>query len=200
MLAGITHRLVLAGLGACLAASALGFLAHNWQPARIFMGDVGATFLGYSFAAMTVIAAHSDPRLALAGVLLVWPSIFDTGFTVLRRLRHRQNIFTGHRTFLFHRLIHTGWSHAAATALYLPLPIFGALLAVTWAQGSRPLHVAVAVAIISACVALWALVRHQERLWIDEDPVAAALLEGAQLGLLEIENVPDHRPSRARVS
>jgi UDP-N-acetylmuramyl pentapeptide phosphotransferase/UDP-N-acetylglucosamine-1-phosphate transferase len=162
LLGTLTHHSLLVGLGACLAASSTGFLAHNWHPARIFMGDVGATFLGYTFAAITVVAARSDPRLALAGVLLVWPSIFDTGFTVFRRLSRGDNIFAGHRSFLFHRLIHVGWSHAAASTLYIPLPIVGALLAATWEYGSPALHTGVIAAALSFCFALWALVRHQE--------------------------------------
>jgi UDP-GlcNAc:undecaprenyl-phosphate/decaprenyl-phosphate GlcNAc-1-phosphate transferase len=159
----LTRHPLLVGLGGLLAASSLGFLIHNWQPARIFMGDAGATFLGYSFAAITVIAANMDAKLALAGVLLVWPSIFDTGFTVLRRLRRRENIFVGHRTFLFHRLIDAGWSHAGASTLYIPLPIVGALLAVTWDKGTRPLHELVVVMTVAACYSLWFLVRFEER-------------------------------------
>jgi UDP-N-acetylmuramyl pentapeptide phosphotransferase/UDP-N-acetylglucosamine-1-phosphate transferase len=159
----LTGQLVLVLLGGCLAATSLGFLIHNWHPARIFMGDVGATFLGYSFAAITVMATHDVPRLGLAGVLLVWPSIFDTGFTVLRRLRRRENIFAGHRTFLFHRLTSAGWSHATAALLYIPLPILGAVLACTWAQGPRIFHVGITFVTVTVCFALWYLVRHQER-------------------------------------
>jgi UDP-GlcNAc:undecaprenyl-phosphate/decaprenyl-phosphate GlcNAc-1-phosphate transferase len=179
-LGALTHHLLLAGLGAVLAASSLGFLGHNWYPARIFLGDVGATFLGYTLAAITIVAAHSDPRLALAGVLLVWPSIFDTGFTVFRRLQRGDNIFAGHRSFLFHRLIHVGWSHAAASSFYIPLPILGALLAATWEKGSRPVHAATVVAIIAACYALWALVRNQEIQSATSSMVALALAEGAE--------------------
>jgi UDP-GlcNAc:undecaprenyl-phosphate/decaprenyl-phosphate GlcNAc-1-phosphate transferase len=184
-LGALTHHLLLAGLGAVLAASSLGFLGHNWYPARIFMGDVGATFLGYTLAAITIVAAHSDPKLALAGVLLVWPSIFDTGFTVFRRLRRGENIFAGHRSFLFHRLIHVGWSHAAASSIYIPLPILGALLAATWEKGSRPLHVAVVMASISACYALWALIRQQEIRSTPSSLAALALAEGAELAQAE---------------
>jgi UDP-N-acetylmuramyl pentapeptide phosphotransferase/UDP-N-acetylglucosamine-1-phosphate transferase len=184
----LTGQLVLVLLGGCLAATSLGFLIHNWHPARIFMGDVGATFLGYSFAAITVMATHDVPKLGLAGVLLVWPSIFDTGFTVLRRLRRRENIFVGHRTFLFHRLTSAGWSHATAALLYIPLPILGAVLACTWAEGPRPLHIGITLVAMSACFALWSLVRHQER-----QQVAPARLVPAPLppsGLVPVAAMP----------
>lgn len=159
----ITGVPVLAVLGAVLAASSLGLLGHNWQPARVFMGDVGATFLGYSLAIMPVIGARQDPRLALTGVLLVWPAIFDSLFTVLRRLRSRENIFAGHRSFLFHRLVHVGWSHAAVSSLYLGLPVIGALLAFKWERGTRPEHIAMMIVICGLAIGLWQLVRQQEK-------------------------------------
>jgi len=148
--------------GTLLAASSLGFLIHNWHPATIFLGDVGSTFLGYSFAVLPLIAARTDPKLALAGILLVWPAIFDTSFTVLRRMCSRQNIFKGHRTFLFHRLVAAGWSHQAASLLYIPLPILGAVLACTWEKGTTPLHAAVIPPLLAGCIALWLLVRRAE--------------------------------------
>jgi UDP-GlcNAc:undecaprenyl-phosphate/decaprenyl-phosphate GlcNAc-1-phosphate transferase len=158
----IENQPLLMALGALLAASSLGFLVHNWHPARIFMGDVGSTFLGYSFAVVPVIAARSDPKLALAGVLLVWPAIFDSSFTVLRRLRLHQNIFAGHRTFLFHRLVAAGWSQSSAALLYTALPVLGAVLACTWAKSNRPIHSAMALVLVSSCSGLWLLVRQQE--------------------------------------
>jgi UDP-N-acetylmuramyl pentapeptide phosphotransferase/UDP-N-acetylglucosamine-1-phosphate transferase len=149
--------------GLLLAATSLGFLLHNWHPARIFMGDVGSTFLGYCFAALAVVAARYDARLALAGTLLVWPTLFDTGFTVLNRLRRRENVFVGHREFLFHRLVAAGWTHAQAATLYLAFPILGAVLAFTWDRGTPVLHGTVVLVIAALCLALWLLVRHQEQ-------------------------------------
>ncbi|HZS93704.1 MAG TPA: glycosyltransferase family 4 protein [Chloroflexota bacterium] len=173
-----TSHALLAVLGAILAASSLGFLGHNWQPARIFMGDVGSTFLGFSFAALPLIAAQYDPRLALAGVLLVWPAIFDSGFTVLRRLRHREPIFTGHREFLFHRLVRAGWSHSAAALLYIPLPLIGAGLAFSWQYGMRWVHILVLVGIVALCLWLWRfVVRAEQRYERGQRPLRLISLE-----------------------
>lgn len=154
---------LVAAIGGLLAATSLGFLMHNWQPACIFMGDVGSTFLGYSFGILPVIAAEYDRRLALCGVLLVWPTVFDSAFTTVRRLRTRQSIFIGHREFLFHRLVATGWSHAAAASLYLTLPVLGAVVAFTWEWASRPLHEAIVSLIVLPTTGLWFLVRHEEK-------------------------------------
>jgi UDP-N-acetylmuramyl pentapeptide phosphotransferase/UDP-N-acetylglucosamine-1-phosphate transferase len=163
VLGTITDHPILAAMGVLITATSAGFLVHNWHPASIFMGDVGSTFLGYSFAVMPVIAARYDPRLALAGVLLVWPAVFDPAFTVLRRLYHRQSIFVGHKTFLFHRLVHAGWSQSSAAFLYFTLPILGGVLAITWEYGTREYHSFLAITLATFCVGLWLLVRRQEK-------------------------------------
>lgn len=173
----ITGIPVLAVLGSVLAASSLGLLGHNWQPARVFMGDVGATFLGYSLAVMPIIGARQDPRLALTGVLLVWPAIFDSLFTVLRRLRKHENIFVGHRSFLFHRLVHVGWSHAAVSSLYLVFPVVGALLAFQWEHGTRPEHIAMMIVVSGLAIGLWQLVRQQEKALARRSAARAYLVE-----------------------
>jgi UDP-N-acetylmuramyl pentapeptide phosphotransferase/UDP-N-acetylglucosamine-1-phosphate transferase len=123
---------LVAALGLLLAATNLGFLGHNWPPARIFMGDVGSAFLGYTFAVLPVIAAQHNPRLAVAGVLLVWPFVFDAAFTFLRRLRNRENVFAAHRSHLYQRLVIAGYSHRTVTLLYIGLAAAGAILALLW--------------------------------------------------------------------
>jgi UDP-N-acetylmuramyl pentapeptide phosphotransferase/UDP-N-acetylglucosamine-1-phosphate transferase len=158
-----TGHIAIEAFGALLAASSIGFLLHNWHPATIFMGDVGSTFLGYCFGVLPIMAAQYDVRLALAGMLLVWPALFDTGFTIVNRLRRRENVFTGHKEFLFHRLVAAGWSHAAASALYFTLPLAGAGLAFTWQYGTTLLHIVALISIVALCLGLWALVRGQEK-------------------------------------
>jgi len=71
-----------------LIAGALGFLICNFPPARIFMGDVGSTFLGFSFAVLAIIAARYDNSHTsfLVMPLLLFNFIWDTFFTFLRRL------------------------------------------------------------------------------------------------------------------
>ena len=108
--------------GGVIAASSLGFLLHNWPPARIFMGDVGSAFLGYTFAALPLLARHMANRdwdlLPIAAVLFVWFFLFDTVVTRLRRLFGGENIFAAHREHLFQRLVGSGWSHTQVTLFY----------------------------------------------------------------------------------
>ena len=150
-------------LGLLLAAASLGFLVHNWPPAKIFMGDVGSAFLGFGFAALAVIGARHDPRLALAGVLLVWPFVFDTSFTFLRRLRGGENVFRAHRSHLYQRLVLAGYSHRFVTCLYGALAVVGAALALVWARHVAAASWLVPSALAAAMVGLWLFVAWAER-------------------------------------
>lgn len=142
-------------LGALLGATSLGFLFHNWPPARIFMGDVGSAFLGYSFACLAIIGASKDPPLAIAGVLLVWPFVFDTIFTFFRRLKNRENVFSAHRSHLYQRLVLSGYSHRTITLLYMVLYVLGLLLALLVLKKNVWTDLIVVVTLIICCFVLW---------------------------------------------
>ena len=72
-----------------IAASSLGYLGHNWPPARIFMGDVASTFLGYSFAVLPLLSADQSGDALTIGTLLMWTVIIDPGATFIGRLHGR---------------------------------------------------------------------------------------------------------------
>lgn len=96
-----------------LIASVAGFLVFNFPPARIFMGDVGSTFLGFVFATLAVIGASFDfGRLSFYVVpLLLFHFIFDTFFTFTRRLLRGEKIYLAHRSHLYQLLNRIGYSH-----------------------------------------------------------------------------------------
>ena len=121
-------------LGLVLAAGAMGFLTLNWPPAKIFMGDAGSTVLGFSFAVLPLLVwVEARPpsgffSLMVVGLLLVWPFWADGAFTILRRLRKRENIFKAHRSHLYQRLVIAGLTHRIVTLVYGILAVIGALL------------------------------------------------------------------------
>jgi Fuc2NAc and GlcNAc transferase len=125
-----------AWLGLILASACLGFLPFNWQPAKVFMGDVGSCYLGFIFAGMTTIAACSDWRFAGAGAILLWPFLFDTGTTLVRRIATRENILQAHRGHIYQRLVRAGYSHATVSTLYAALDVSCVFLAMRWMNGS----------------------------------------------------------------
>ncbi len=126
---------LVAAIGLLIAGSSAGFLIHNWQPARIFMGDVGSAFLGFTFASLAVIASQSHRQLFIAGALVVWPFVADAAFTFLRRARRRERLMHAHKSHVYQRLNQTGLSHAAVSVVYIALAAAGAAGAVTYVRG-----------------------------------------------------------------
>ena len=105
-----------------LASSSAGFLLHNWQPARIFMGDVGSAFLGFTLAAIPLIARKElrteASMLPVVAVLFVWFFVFDTVFTLIRRLMGRKRVWEAHREHIYQRMVIAGKSHSSVTLTY----------------------------------------------------------------------------------
>ena len=108
-----------------LVASSAGFLVYNFPRPRLFMGDVGSQFLGFSFAAIAIIAAEIDTsRTSLLVVpLLFFNFIFDTVFTLCRRLLNGENITQAHRGHLYQLLNQIGWSHVRVSILHFFMTI-----------------------------------------------------------------------------
>ena len=113
---------VISLFGGIIAASSLGFLLHNWNPARIFMGDVGSAFLGFTFAALPLMSRtsviKSPDLLPIAAVLFVWFFLFDSVVTIVRRAIRGEKIWVAHREHLFQRLVSSGFTHRSVTVLY----------------------------------------------------------------------------------
>lgn len=118
-----------------IAASSLGFLFHNWQPAKIFMGDVASTFLGYTFAVLPLLSADEGGDALMLGTLIMWTFIMDAGVTFIRRAVKRENVFAAHRTHLYQRLVDSGYKHAAISSLYILLTLLAGFLAYAWSWG-----------------------------------------------------------------
>jgi len=142
-------------VGVLLAASSLGFLFHNWPPARIFMGDVGSAFIGFTLAVLPLLASQKNPRLMVAGMLLLWPFLFDTTFTLVRRLLNKENIFVAHRSHIYQRLVIAGYSHRFVTLIYMGLALIGTVIALLWYKRAPFVNVAVIVLPILLFAGLW---------------------------------------------
>lgn len=115
-------------LTASLAGSCLGFLPHNFNPATIFMGDTGSTFLGFTLAVVsiqTMLKTYTALTLIVAVIVLALP-IFDTVFAVIRRTLNKKPIHVADRGHLHHRLVDRGLSHKKAVlTLYFVSGSFG---------------------------------------------------------------------------
>lgn len=107
-----------------LAAATLGFLIWNWPPARIFMGDVGSGFLGFSLAALGLAASQQgvvsmEVWAILAGVFLV-----DATLTLVRRVARGDRWFEAHRMHGYQRLASRWKAHLPVTVLVIVINLF----------------------------------------------------------------------------
>lgn len=117
--------------GSLLAGASMGFLYHNWFPARIFMGDVGSAFLGFTLAAIPLLD-RSNPQFAIAAVTMYWPFVFDTAFTLIRRAARGERLFAAHRTHLYQRLVLSGQPQAAVVRIYIAFTVWSIGATLLW--------------------------------------------------------------------
>ncbi len=119
-------------LASLLAGSVLGFLFYNFNPARIFMGDAGSTFLGLCLAIIALlIPKYSVDKSSLyAPILILALPIFETGVSILRRSFMKQNILTADKQHLHHKLLDMGFSQKMAVGIIYALSIFSMILGV----------------------------------------------------------------------
>jgi UDP-N-acetylmuramyl pentapeptide phosphotransferase/UDP-N-acetylglucosamine-1-phosphate transferase len=162
----VAYAIFLGGMGSAvymvpLAASALGFLAHNYPPSRMFMGDAGSTFIGTSFAALAVVGMHDNVPLAMSALPLA-PFLLDGTFTIFRRAARREPVWQAHRSHLYQRAVQTGLDHRAVLLVYvvwIAVVVSGGILA---AQLGRSALAGGWLVALVGLVAVWSWVRHRE--------------------------------------
>src|SRR5690349_13420288 len=111
-------------LAIALAGAIVGFLAYNWHPASIIMGDTGAMFIGFALATISIIGGA---KIATALLALGVP-ILDTAWVILYRVIHGRSPLNADRGHLHHRLLDAGWSQRQIVAGVASITaVFGAL-------------------------------------------------------------------------
>jgi len=88
-----------------------GFLFWNWPKAKIFMGDVGSTQLGFIIVVMGVHFHNAFDFSILNWIMITSPFWFDATLTLYRRWRNGENLSTGHRKHVYQRIVQAGYSH-----------------------------------------------------------------------------------------
>ncbi len=123
---------------AALAGACIGFLPYNLNPAKIFMGDTGSTFLGFILAVMSIqglFKFYTIISFAVPFLMLGLP-IFDTCFAFIRRIAHGQSPMHPDRSHVHHRLIDMGFNQKQAVAvLYIISAILGLCAVVLTTSG-----------------------------------------------------------------
>lgn len=122
-----------------ILGASLGFLRHNFYPARIFMGDTGSMFLGFALSAIAILGAGKSVALIalLIPILAVGVPLIDTFLAVFRRSRSRHGIFNADRSHIHHKLLDLGFSpRQTVVILYMSAILLG-IVAVALSTASR---------------------------------------------------------------
>lgn len=141
-------------LSAIVAGSCLGFLPFNFNPAKIFMGDTGALFLGFMLAAISIEGVMKSVATiaVIVPILILGVPIFDTTFAIFRRLLNGQSIMAADKGHLHHRLLNKGFSQKKTVLiLYGISSVFG-LFAVLIAKANSRQAVYLSVALFVGSV------------------------------------------------
>jgi Fuc2NAc and GlcNAc transferase len=116
-----------------LVVASLGFLVFNWHKAKIFMGDVGSTMLGYTIAIFTLYYQNNSSE-DISG-LLVWILLFslywvDATLTLYRRFKTKNKLTEAHKEHFYQRLNQSGWKHDQVVlgAMTINLVILGQII------------------------------------------------------------------------
>jgi Fuc2NAc and GlcNAc transferase len=120
-----------------LAAASLGFLVWNWPPAKIFMGDAGSGFLGFTLGTLALFSSRSKPELLWPWLILFAAFLVDATVTLLRRMISRARWYDAHRSHAYQHAAQTCTSHAKVTLAVAAINT-GWLLPLAWAAYRYP--------------------------------------------------------------
>ncbi|MFY3791575.1 glycosyltransferase family 4 protein [Ureibacillus sp. MALMAid1270] len=122
-------------VAALLAFSTLGFLFFNFHPAKIFMGDTGALFLGFMIAVLSLLGFKNVTVVSfIIPVIMLGVPISDTFFAIVRRLRNGQRWSDPDKSHLHHRLIDIGFSHRQTVLIIYGIAAMFGLFAIIFSM------------------------------------------------------------------
>lgn len=138
VMAIMDYRIVVAYLCIILIGGCIGFLYHNFYPAKIFMGDTGALFLGYSIAVVSMMGLFKNVALFsfIIPIIVIAVPFLDTVFAVIRRMINRQGIAVADKKHIHYRLMNMGFSHRTSVLILYGFSFLFGMLAITFNSGT----------------------------------------------------------------
>ena len=132
-----------------MLGATLGFLTHNFPPAKTFMGDCGSTFLGYMIAVISLLGfkGATFTSLVIPVVILAVP-IFDTLFAILRRLLKGQSIAEADKEHFHHQLLKMKYSTVASILIIYAIDITFAAVSILYVLGDNQIAIAIYVVLM----------------------------------------------------
>lgn len=129
-----------------LIVSVLGFLFWNWHRAKIFMGDVGSTLLGYTVAVFTIYYANIQSSNFWVWIILFGLFWFDATLTLFRRYKNREKLSHAHKKHAYQRAVQGGLSHSRVVVISIVVNIV--LLCLVKFSPSLPLALSLSILLL----------------------------------------------------
>ena len=145
---------------AALAGACLGFMPYNKNPAKMFMGDTGSTFLGFMLSTISIYGLFKMYAIISFAVpfLVLGLPIFDICFAVIRRVSHGQSPMHADRGHVHHRLIDMGFSQKQAVAIaYMLSAILGMAAVVLTNDGETQALIFLAAVVVVGAIGFWVI-------------------------------------------
>lgn len=152
VIAMIDVRIVAAYFCIVLIGANLGFLYHNFYPAKIYMGDSGSNFLGYMIAVVSILGLFKNIALFsfIIPVILLAVPIFDTFFAIVRRIKNKEGIMVADNQHVHYQLLAAGYTHRGSVVIIYAFSIVFGILAVLFAKASITLSLLITLFVLIA--------------------------------------------------
>lgn len=138
-------------VGLIILCSTLGFLLYNFHPAKIFMGDTGALFLGYMISVLALLGFKNVTFISfVVPVLILGVPISDTFFAIIRRIVKRQPLSAPDKSHLHHCLLRLGYSHRQTVLIIYGMSAIFGLVAIILSQAAVWVSMIVLAAVLLA--------------------------------------------------
>ncbi|MBS0154063.1 MAG: glycosyltransferase family 4 protein [Nitrospira sp.] len=179
-----------------VAMSALGFLLHNFPPARIFMGDAGSITIGFLAGTLMILGVRERVFEIWVPMMIFSPFIVDATVTLTRRLFRRKKIWEAHREHYYQRVVLSGWSHRRTVLVEYGVMILCGGLALWYHHSTESLRPFILGVWMILFVLLGVFVSRLERKAIRMSPVLGQTARG---GKKKMQAVPTEDSSRVPV-
>lgn len=132
VMAGLAGKELILTLCLIVLGSTIAFLFYNFHPAKIFMGDTGALFLGYCISVFSLLGLYKSVTLFsfVIPIIVLGVPVFDTAFAIIRRILNKQPISAPDKSHLHHRLLAKGISHRNTVLIIYAFGLFFSICAV----------------------------------------------------------------------
>lgn len=117
-------------LSLLLIASIAGFLFWNWPKAKIFMGDVGSTQLGFILIILGIYLNNENQFSLIYWIILASPFWFDATYTLFRRWRNKEKLSQAHKKHAYQRIVQSGFTHLQTNLALIALNVLMAIVIV----------------------------------------------------------------------